>query len=262
MLQYRSHSPACLHLRQHPPPASTPRSGEHVEVEPPLQLPCPILSRRPLLHPLLPGRCLTPLSPPLLGGMATRTGRTRRFSGPMSRRASITSRATPELSSAAAASMRRVPSCSSTASRRASAPEGRLPSHASRLPQRLGGAGEGGRPRMRRSWFTPEPRMKSGAKGSSDDVPEKGRQHEPAAQGHVRNRLSLEVAVGDGEAARLEYWGLGGSTRHPASAKGLGLAEKPLPPPFGRRLAPEARKARSSPLLRSSPFHSQVYSLL
>jgi hypothetical protein len=43
-------------------PASTPHAGEHVEVERPLQQLCPIHSRRPLLHPLLAGRCLTPRS--------------------------------------------------------------------------------------------------------------------------------------------------------------------------------------------------------
>ncbi len=43
-------------------PAPTPHAGEHVEVERPLQQLCPIHSRPPLLHPLLPGRCLTPRS--------------------------------------------------------------------------------------------------------------------------------------------------------------------------------------------------------
>ena len=58
VLQYRSHSPPCLHVRQDPPPASTPHSGQHVEVERPLQQLCPIHSRPPLLHPLLADRCL------------------------------------------------------------------------------------------------------------------------------------------------------------------------------------------------------------
>ncbi len=41
-------------------PASTPHAGEHVVVErPPAQL-CPVLSRCPLLLPLLPRRCLMP----------------------------------------------------------------------------------------------------------------------------------------------------------------------------------------------------------
>jgi hypothetical protein len=44
-------------------PASTPRAGQHLEVQRPLQQPCPIHSRPPLLHPLLPRRCLTPPSP-------------------------------------------------------------------------------------------------------------------------------------------------------------------------------------------------------
>ena len=42
--------------------APTPHAGEQVEVERPLQPLCPIHSRRPLLHPLLPGRCLSPRS--------------------------------------------------------------------------------------------------------------------------------------------------------------------------------------------------------
>jgi hypothetical protein len=49
-----------LHVRQHPPPASTPHADEHVEVQRPPEQLCPVHSRRPLLHPLLPGRYLKP----------------------------------------------------------------------------------------------------------------------------------------------------------------------------------------------------------
>jgi len=49
-----------LHVRQNPPPTSTPQTGEHVKVERPPQQLCPVHWRRPLLHPLLPGRCLYP----------------------------------------------------------------------------------------------------------------------------------------------------------------------------------------------------------
>src|SRR5690606_17710326 len=54
-------APSCsLHVRQYPPPASTPYAGEHVEVQRPPQQLCPVHWRRPLLHPLRPGRCLNP----------------------------------------------------------------------------------------------------------------------------------------------------------------------------------------------------------
>nr|WP_199243320.1 hypothetical protein [Vitiosangium sp. GDMCC 1.1324] len=56
VLQYRAHPGGGRHVRQDPPPASTPHAGEHVDVERPLQQLCPIHSRRPLL----PGRCLKP----------------------------------------------------------------------------------------------------------------------------------------------------------------------------------------------------------
>jgi len=57
-------SPAPLVLPSRPAntlkPASTLHAGEHVEVERPPQQLCPVHSRRPLLHPLLPRRCLNP----------------------------------------------------------------------------------------------------------------------------------------------------------------------------------------------------------
>ena len=55
--------------------ADSSHAGEHVEVERPLQQLCPIHSRRPLLHPLLPGRCLTPRARLLCLGERERRGR-------------------------------------------------------------------------------------------------------------------------------------------------------------------------------------------
>ena len=53
----RVHPLCSLHVRQDPPPGSTPHAGEHVKVERSLQQLCLVHSRRPLRHQLLRGRC-------------------------------------------------------------------------------------------------------------------------------------------------------------------------------------------------------------
>ena len=49
---------AAFTARQHPPPTSTPHTGEHVHRECPARRLCLVHSRRPLPPRLLPGRCL------------------------------------------------------------------------------------------------------------------------------------------------------------------------------------------------------------
>jgi hypothetical protein len=53
VLQYRAHPSGGRHIRQHLSPASTPRTGEHVQCERPAQQPGPIHPRPPLLPRLL-----------------------------------------------------------------------------------------------------------------------------------------------------------------------------------------------------------------